>query len=99
MIEQIVSRKYEAGQEEGLLAHIEKVISSSEYKSETESNAGSVLLAQELPLPTPSLFLLSPPLSTPIILPPPYTMSHYDTNLYVIIRQQQEQLTALQAQI
>ena len=46
-------------QEEGPLAHIEET-SSSEYKSETESNAGSVLLAQ-LSQSTPlSLTSISP---------------------------------------
>ena len=70
------------GQKEGLLTPTE--ISSSEYKLETESNVGSVLLAHQSPIPTPP--------------PPPYTaMSQH--NLYTIIRQQQEQLVAMQVQI
>jgi len=68
------------GQEEGLLAHTEEM-SSSEYKSETESNVGLVLLAQ---LSQPTLLPLTPISSLPI--PPlPYTMSQPDYS--AIIRQ------------
>ena len=63
-------------QEEGPLTPTE--ILSSEYKSETESNAGLVLLAHQL---------LS-------LTPPSYTaMSQHD--LYMIIKQQQEQLAVM----
>ena len=67
-------------------------MSSSEYKSETESNAGLILSAQ-LSQPTP------PPLTSPSSLPLPllYEMSQHD--LHAIIRQQQEQLAAMQMQI
>ena len=72
------------GLEEGPLSHTE-ISSSSEYKSESETSTGSAL-----PLYT------SPPPSTPP--PPPYPiMSQHD--LHAIIRQQQEQLAAMQAQI
>jgi len=60
---------------------------SSEYESESETSIGSAL-----PLYT---FLPSPPL--PIDSPPHYNMSQI--NLHKIIRQQQEQLAAMQAQI
>jgi len=65
---------------------------SSEYESETESNTELVLSAQEQSLPTlPPLTPLSP---SP---PPSYTMNQHDLN--TIIRQQQEQLVAMQMQI
>jgi len=74
------------GLEEGPLSPTE-ISSSSEYESDTKTSAGSVL-----PLYT------SPPSSPPIDSPPPYPiMSQHD--LHAIIRQQQEQLAAMQAQI
>ena len=70
-----------------------KISSSSEYKFDTETSAGSVL-----PLYTSSP-LTPPPPSTisPIDSPPHYNMSQL--NLHEIIRQQQEQLAVMQAQI
>jgi len=80
------------GLEEGPLSHTE-IISSSEYESDTETSAGSVLPLYTSSPPTP------PPPSTisPIDSPPRYNMSQL--NLHEIIRQQQEQLAAMQAQI
>ena len=73
-----------------LLALIEEVTSSSEYESETKSNAGSVLLAQES---QPTLLFLTP-LSLPLPLPLlPYKISQL--NYPTIIRQLQEQIVAL----
>jgi len=70
--------------EEGPLLHAE-ISLSSEYESKSETSIGSALpLYTSLPPPTP------PPPSYPI-------MSQH--NLHAIIRQQQEQLAAIQAQI
>ena len=83
------------GLEEGPLSHIE-IISSSEYESDTETSAGSVLpLYTSLP-PTP------PPPSisvSPIGSLPSYNINMSQINLHEIIQQQQEQLAAMQAQI
>jgi len=77
------------GLEEGPLSHTE-IISSSEYESDTETSAGSVLPLYTSPPPTSS----SP---SHIDSSPPYNMSQID--FHTIIRQQQEQLAAMQAQI
>ena len=72
------------GLEEGPLSHTE-ISSSSEYEFESETSTGSAL----------PLYTSSPP---PIDSPPPYPiMSQHD--LHAIIRQQQEQLAVMQAQI
>jgi len=80
------------GLEESPLSHTE-ISLSSEYESDTETSAGSVLPLYTFPSSPPPQPL--PPF--PIDSPPHYTMSQI--NLYEIIRQQQEQLAAMQAQI
>ena len=83
------------GLEEGPLSHTE-IISSSEYESDTETSIGSVLPLYTLSPPTP------PPPSTspaPIDSLPSYNINMSQINLHEIIRQQQEQLAAIQAQI
>ena len=86
------------GLEEGPLS-LTEIYSSSEYESETETSAGSVLpLYTSLP-PTPPP--PTPPQSSPppIDSPPSYHNMSQQINLHKIIRQQQEQLAAMQVQI
>ena len=72
-----------------------KIDSSSEYESEGESSTGSALPLYNSSPPTPPPLSSSP---TPIDSPPAYNnISQHD--LHAIIRQQQEQLTAMQAQL
>jgi len=82
------------GLEEGPLSRTE-IISSSEYESDTKTSAGSVL-----PLYTSSP--PSPPQSSsplPIDSPPSYHNNMNQLNFQEIIRQQQEQMAVMQAQI
>jgi len=68
---------------------------SSEYESDTETSVGSVLpLYTSLP-PTPP----PPSTSSPIDSLPSYNINMSQINLHEIIRQQQEQLAVMQAQI
>jgi len=84
------------GLEEGPLSHTE-ISSSSEYESESETSTGSALPLYTSSPPTPP----PPPPSTtsPIDSPPSYNINMSQINLHKIIRQQQEQLAAIQAQI
>jgi len=78
--------------EENPLIHTE-IESSSEYELESETSTGFTLL---LYISSPPTLLL--PLASPISSPPSYnTMSQH--NLHQIIRQQQEQLAAIQVHI
>ena len=67
---------------------------SSEYESESKTSTGSALL---LYTSTPPLLLPLSSSPSPIDSLPHYNMSQ--VNLHKIIRQQQEQLVAIQAQI
>ena len=78
-----------------MLPHTE-IILSSEYESDTETSVGSVL-----PLYTSSPPSPPPQPSSPLLIdsPPSYNINISQINLHEIIRQQQEQLVAMQAQI
>jgi len=78
------------GLEEGPLSHTE-IYSSSEYKSESETSTGSTLPLYTSPPPPAS--------STPIDSPPSYHNNMSQLNFQEIIRQQQEQMAVMQAQI
>ena len=67
----------------------------SEYESDTETSAGSVLPSYTSVPPTPP----PPSTSSPIDSLPSYNINMSQINLHEIIRQQQEQLAAMQAQI
>jgi len=83
------------GLEEGPLSHTE-IISSSEYKSETESSTGSALPLYTSSPPSPPPPSSSP---TPIDSLPFYPNNMSQLNFQEIIRQQQEQMAVMQAQI
>jgi len=68
---------------------------SSEYESDTETSAGSVLPLYTSSPPSPPLSL-SP---IPIDSPPFYNINMSQINFQEIIRQQQEQMAVMQAQI
>ena len=79
-------------QEKDPLAPTE-IDSNSKYESEGRTSTGSTLLLYTSPQPTPPL----PSLSLSPLSPPLYTMSQH--GLHAIIRQQQEQLMAMQERI
>ena len=95
LVARVVSKQREVNKKSITIPY-RGVISSLEYELETESNIGLVLLAHQsllfTPLPPPS-----PSLNTSTLLPLLYTMSQLD--LHAIIRQQQKQLAAMQAQL
>jgi len=77
------------GLEEGPLSPTE-IYSSSEYESESKTSTGSAL----------PLYTSPPPSSpTPIDSPPSYYNNMSQLNFQEIIRQQQEQMAVMQAQI
>jgi len=93
LVKKVVSRWCQVELEEGLLI-LTEIVSSSEYKSESEINTAF----SPLPIYTSSSSTPPPSSSSPIDSPPFYhTMSQH--NLHTIIRQQHKQLVAMQAQI
>ena len=71
-----------------------EILSSSEYKLESKTSTGSVLLIYASSPPTP------PPQSpSPIDSPPSYNYNMSQINFHKIIRQQQKQIAAMQVQI
>ena len=90
---EIVSKKCEVEQEEGLLTYIE-IISSSEYESESEASTGF----SPLPLYTSLSPILPSQLLSSINSSPYYnTIIQHDINqLLLQMRQQQEQIAVLQ---
>jgi len=68
-----------------------------EYKSESETSTGSALPLYTSSSPTPPPPSSSSP--SPIDSLPPYNINMSQIDFHVIIRQQQEQLAAMQVQI
>jgi len=83
------------GLEEGPLSHTE-ISSSSEYESESETSTGSALPLYTSSPPSPPPSSSSP---TSIDSPPSYHNNMSQLNFQEIIRQQQEQMAVMQAQI
>ena len=94
MVDKVVSKQYRQDKKKACY-YLPRILSSLEYESESKTSTGSVL-----PLYISSSPLPLPPLSSPSSIDsPPFYNNMSQINLHEIIRQQQEQLVAIQAQI
>ena len=95
MVDEVVS-KWCRQNKKSICYHLPRILSSSECELESETSTGSALPLYTSSLPTPPPQSISP---SSIDSPPSYYHNMSQIDFHAIIRQQQEQLVAMQVQI